>query len=110
MSEEEQKSPAVQYQLELGDEVVAAIVAIGYEFPWTYGRLINSPEFERFRTYFTDDNDWPEDDVDLEAVCGEVHTRGDFVIRDLSSGVVYQGVRLNHDGEDGVWFRYGDPV
>jgi hypothetical protein len=100
----------MQYRLELGGEVVATIVASGYEFPWTYGRLVNSPEFERFRTYFTDDNDWPENDSDLEVLCGDVQAHGRFRIRDLSSGVAYQGVCLNHDGGDGVWFRHGDPA
>ena len=110
VSQGEQKQPAVQYHLELGGEVIAVIVYIGYEFPWTYGKLIESPAFEPFRMYFTDDNDWPEDDPDLEALCGEVHVRGGFLLRDLSSGVAYQGICLNHDGGDGVWFRHGDPV
>ncbi|MEW4487371.1 hypothetical protein AB1L42_04780 [Thalassoglobus sp. JC818] len=46
----------MQYHLELEGEVVATIVSESYEFPWTLGRLLNSPEFEQFQTYFTDDN------------------------------------------------------
>ena len=106
----EPMSPVVRYHLELGGEVVALIEADMYEFPWTYGRLVNSPAFERFRRYFTDDNDWPEDDPELDALCGEVHDRGWFVLRDVSSGVVYPGVLLHHDGRDVVWFRHGDPA
>lgn len=100
----------IRWQPELGGEVVARIDADDYSFPFTYGRLVGSPGFERFRRYFTDDNDWPEDDAELEAVCGEVMDRGRFVLRDVPAGVVYGGVCLNHDGGDGVWFRHGDPA
>jgi hypothetical protein len=101
---------AVRWQLELGDEVVARIDADDYYFPFTYGRLVDSPAFERFRLYFTDDNDWPEDDPQLEALCGEVHDRSGFLLREMTTGVAYRGVCLNHDGGEVVWFRHGAPV
>lgn len=100
----------VQWQLELGDEVVARINAHEYDFPFTYGRLIDSPVFERFRPYFTDDNDWPENDTQLQALCGEVRERGGFLLREIPTGIAYGGVCLNHDGGQVVWFRHGDPV
>jgi hypothetical protein len=96
-----------RWQLELDGEVIARIDADEYAFPWTYGRLVDSPQFERFLRYFTDSNDWPDDDPELEALCGEVHTRGRFVLRALSTGMAYQGVCLNHDGGQMVWFRHG---
>ncbi len=102
-------SHTVRYHLELGGEVVARIDADEYDFPWTYGRLVDSPAFERFRRYFTDDNDWPDDDPELEALCGEVQDKGRFVLRNVASGDAYQGVCLNHDGGGVVWFRHGDP-
>jgi hypothetical protein len=100
----------VRWQLELGDKVIARIDADEYDFPFTYGRLVDSPAFERFRRYFTDDNDWPDDDPQLEALCGEVHDQGCFILREMPTGVAYRGVCLNHDGEQVVWFRHGDPV
>jgi hypothetical protein len=100
----------VRWQLELDREVVARIDADDYSFPFTYGRLVESPAFERFRRYFTDDNDWPDDDPELEALCGEVQARGRFVLREMPSGVAYRGVCLNHDGGEVVWFRHGDPA
>lgn len=100
----------VRWQLELGTEIIARIDADEYDFPFTYGQLVDSPEFERFRRYFTDDNDWLEEDQELEALCGEVLDRGGFVLREVPSGVVYQGVCLNHNGRQVVWFRHGDPV
>jgi hypothetical protein len=100
----------VRWHLELGDEVVARIDADEFSFPFTYGRLVNSPQFERFRQYFTDPNDWPDDDDALEKLCSEVQSHGRFVLRDTSSGIVYEGVCLNHDGTDVVWFRHGGPV
>jgi hypothetical protein len=93
--------------LELGGEVVAGIVDTGeYDFPWTYGTLVESPEFERFRLYFSDPEDWPDDDPTIEALCGEVQSRGGFVLRDSLTGRSHQGVTLNLRGEL-VWFRIG---
>ncbi len=100
----------VRYQLELGGEVIARINAGERDFPWTYGRLVDSPAFERFRRFFTDEADWPDDDPELDALCSDVQSRGGFVLQDMSSGVAYQGVRLNHDGGNSVWFRHGDPM
>jgi hypothetical protein len=71
---------------------------------------VDSPGFERFRRYFTDPEGWPEDDPELETLCGEVQSRGRFVLRKLPDGVTYQGVCLNHDGGQVVWFRHGDPA
>lgn len=103
-------SKVVRWHLELGDEIVARIDADEFSFPFTYGVLVDSPAFERFRRYFTDDTTWPEDDEELEALCGEVDDRDDFVLRDTSTGVAYGGVCLNHNGGQIVWFRHGDPV
>jgi hypothetical protein len=99
-----------EWQLELGCEIVAKIKTAGYEFPFTYGRLVDSSAFERFRKYFTDSNDWPDEDLSLEALCSEVQNRGGFLLRMMSSGVAYRGICLNHDGGQGVWFRHGDPI
>lgn len=98
---------AIRWHLELGGEVVARIAdANEYEFPWTYGVLVDSPEFERSRPYFTDPDDWPEDDPAIEALCGEVDARGDFTLRDLQTGQIYPRMWLNQRGEY-VWFRIG---
>lgn len=98
-----------QWQLELGGEVIARIDTDSYEFPWTYGNLVNSPQFERFRLYFTDPDDWADDDEALETLCGDVEARGGFVIRELATNTVYRSVTLNQD-RDVVWFRFGDPA
>jgi hypothetical protein len=98
---------AVRWHLELGDEVIAQIAdADDYDFPWTYGVLVNSPAFERFRPYFTDSEDWPDDDPAIEALCGEVQDRGGFVLRDHQTGESHPGIGLNQRG-DSVWFRIG---
>ena len=102
--------PIVCYHLGLGGEVAARVDVEGYEYPFAYGRLVDSPAFERFRRYFTDDDDWAEDDPEIEALCGEVQGRGGFMLREMSSGTLYRGVCLNHDGREGVWFRHGDPA
>jgi hypothetical protein len=98
---------AIRWHLELGGEIVARIADTDeYDFPWTYGVLVESPGFERFRPYFTNPDDWPEDDPAIEALCGEVHARGGFALRDFQTGALHQGIRLNQRGES-VWFRIG---
>jgi hypothetical protein len=75
---------AIRWHLELAGEVVAPIADAGdYDFPWTYGTLVSSPEFERFRPYFTDPDEWPDDDPAFEALYGEVQSRGGFILHDL---------------------------
>jgi hypothetical protein len=96
------------WHLELASEVIARIEVDEHDFPFFYGRLVDSPEFERFRRYFTDPEDWPDDDTELEALSGEVQSRGQFVLREMASGIAYRGVCLNHDGAQAVWFRHGD--
>jgi hypothetical protein len=98
-----------RWQLELGGEVIAYIDADAYEFPWTYGNLVDSPRFERFRCYFTDEDTWPDNDPAFEALCEEIGAKGRFTLRDTTTDTLYRGVRLNQ--ENGVvWFRHGDPV
>lgn len=103
-------APIACYRLELGGEVIARIDAETREFPWAYGRLADSPAFERFRRYFADESDRADDDPEIEALCGEIAGRGGFMLREMPSGTLYRGVRLNHDGGEGVWFRHGDPA
>lgn len=100
-------SEAIRWQLELGGEVIARILdAHDYEFPWTYGKLFESPGFERFRVYFTDPEYWPNDDPAIEALCSEVQDRGGFVLRDFQTGQSHPGIIFNQRAES-VWFRIG---
>ena len=77
-----------RWQLELGREVIARIDADFHEFPWTYGSLVDSPQFERFRSYFTSEDEWPEDDPAFEELCGEIQSKGGFAIRDVSTNTL----------------------
>jgi hypothetical protein len=98
---------AVRWHLALGGEVVARLADDGeYDFPWTYARLVDSPQFERFRPYSTDEEDWRDDDPSIEALCAEAQARGGFALRDLQTGAVHEGLRVNQRGES-VWFRIG---
>jgi hypothetical protein len=97
----------VRWHLELGDEVIARIAdAREYEFPWTYGVVVDSPEFERFRSYFTDPDKWLDDDPVMETMCAEVQSRGGFLLRDFQTGLVHQPVTINQNSSY-VWFRIG---
>lgn len=93
-----------QWSLELGGETIASFLATGYEFPWTYARLVESSEFERYRQYFSDEDFWPET-VEFEALCREIRDKGKFTLRCITSGEVHTSFRLNQEGEC-VWFRY----
>jgi hypothetical protein len=99
-------SQEIRWHLELGGELIARISDLhSYEFPWTYGELVDSPKFERFRVYFNDPETWPEDDPEIEKLCGEVHVRGGFLLKDRWTGLEYREITLNHDNDVGVWFR-----
>jgi hypothetical protein len=97
------------WQLELGGALIARIDADSFEFPWTYGTLVDSPQFERFRVYFTNDENWPESDPVFESLCGEIDAKGGFAIREMSTNILYRDVRLNQENNI-VWFRHGDPA
>jgi hypothetical protein len=96
----------VRWQLELGGEVISRIDADDYEFPWTYGRLVDSPGFDRFRVFFGNPDDWPET-PEFEALCREITAKGDFALREVPAAAVYRSVTLRQEGEV-VWFRYGE--
>jgi hypothetical protein len=54
------KLPSVmRWQLELDKEVIARIDVDEFDFPFTYGQLVDSPLFERFRRYFSDPDQSP---------------------------------------------------
>ena len=68
-------NPSVRWQLKFGEHVIANIEnAHASDWPWTYGTLVDSPQFETFRKYFTDwdlnDDDDPEIDGGL---IGDTH-------------------------------------
>jgi hypothetical protein len=92
------------WELILGSDIVGKIVNVGFEFPWTLGMLIDSPDFERFRVYFSDEDDWPETE-EFDAMVDEIRSRGGFQLRNLSSGEQHRSFRLNQQGND-VWFRF----
>jgi hypothetical protein len=92
------------WQLELGDEIIARLQEKSIDFPWINAKLLESPKFERFREYFSDDELWP-DSNEFEALCGEVRSKGRFVLRNLETNTIYENITLNHVGEF-VWFRY----
>lgn len=106
MSEAPFQDPKLERaSLELGGEAIAEIVVDDYEFPWTYGHLLRSEKFERFRTYLSDVDSWPEDDPELEQVCSEVNAKGHFRLRCLRTGIIFTDIVLHHQGSI-VWFRY----
>jgi hypothetical protein len=78
--------------------VVARVEADGSDLPFTYGRPVESPAFERFRRNFTDPNEWPDGGPELEASCGEVRAHGGFLRREVPTGVAYRGVCPTPDG------------
>ncbi|HWV11405.1 MAG TPA: hypothetical protein VN156_17790 [Pseudomonas sp.] len=93
-----------RWYLTLGDTLIATIQGDGHDFPWTLGTLIESPEFERYRVYFSDDEHWPDTQA-FEDLCEEIHHQGRFVLVNVETGERFHNLTLNHDG-DAVWFRY----
>jgi hypothetical protein len=97
-------SQTTVWELGLGDTVFARIRETGYEFPWTYGELLEAEAFERYRAYFEPEDTWPETAA-FEALLDAVIAVGGFWLRDTTTGEKIERVTLNHDGGIGVWFR-----
>lgn len=95
---------STDWQLYLGDTLIATIRCNAFEFPWTHGKLISSPGFDRFRVYFSDEDSWPETQ-EFDDLCEEIDRRGEFSISNTETGERFNNVRLNQSG-DQVWFRY----
>ncbi|MDA0244312.1 MAG: hypothetical protein OT477_12915 [Chloroflexi bacterium] len=91
------------WHLELGGEQIAQLQPDGIDWPWTYAKLLPSPRFEPFRTYFGEVDDWPET-AEFNALYHHIHAQGGFVFHDTTSGNRYHSFTLHHDG-DIVWFR-----
>lgn len=95
----------VRWQLKFGDRVIASIADANFtDWPWTYGRLIDSPMFEKYRKYFTDSELWDDDDPEIDALIEEIRSIGEITLHDAKTGRVYSNPTFNHDGES-VWFR-----
>ena len=71
-------TPSIRWQLRFGDQVIADAYAT--DWPWTYGTLVDSPHFEKFRKYFSDwdlyDDDDPEKDELITNRLAVLHKRG----------------------------------
>lgn len=96
-------TPPSRWLLSLGDAHIATIRTTAFAFPWTHGELVDSPLFDRFRVYFSDDAQWPET-PEFDALLAEIQHSGRFALTDAGSGQRFSNVTLWHDG-DAVWFR-----
>ncbi len=92
------------WQLVLGEQVIATLKEESFDFPWVYAKLFESPMFEQYRVYFSDEDEW-SNTQEFDELCERISTNGGFTLHNLSSGDFYKSFRLNHDGET-VWFRY----
>jgi hypothetical protein len=93
------------WHLELGDEVIAKLQYRSCEFPWIDADIVDSPKFERYRSYFSDFEDWPET-PEFDDLRAEIKAKGDFRLCDQDTGKVEKGVTLYENG-DFATFRFG---
>ncbi|HEY2586415.1 MAG TPA: DUF4274 domain-containing protein [Tepidisphaeraceae bacterium] len=101
------------WQLELGGDVIARMVVDQTEIPWTdsrwtYARLLDASQFNRFRDFFADRELW-SDSPQFDTLLNEIKTRGEFCLRDLRTNQAYLVPRLDHEDEL-VWFRPDEPI
>jgi hypothetical protein len=92
------------WHLELGDEVIAKLQYRSCEFPWIDADIVDSPKFERYRSYFSDFEDWPETQ-EFDDLRAEIEAKGDFRLCDQDTGKVKDMVTLYENG-DFVTFRF----
>jgi hypothetical protein len=92
------------WHLELGDEVIAKLQLRSYEFPWIDAEIVDASKFERYRSYFSDIEDWPEtpESDDLRA---EIEAKGYFQLRDVDNGAVESRITM-YENSDFVTFRF----
>ncbi len=74
------------WTLRLGSEVLAVLWFESFATPWVTVRLEAEDGFERFRGYFGDVEDWPEEDGPFYAMVAEVKARGGFWLSAAGSG------------------------
>jgi hypothetical protein len=96
----------IRWQLRFGDHVIANVEdAHAVDWPWTYGTLVDSPQFERFRKYFTPwDLDDDDDDPEIDELIEIIKKMGEITLHDNKTNRTYTNPVFNHSGES-VWFR-----
>ena len=95
----------IRWELRFGEHVIAKIAdAQSADWPWTYGTLVNSPEFEMYREYFTDSEMWDDNDVELDQLISTIESMGEISLHDLKTERTYNNPTFNQNG-DSVWFR-----
>lgn len=95
----------VRWELRFGEHVVAHIMdAHATDWPWTYGTLVDSPEFEIYRKYFTDWDLSNDDDPVIDELISKIQSLGEITLNDMKTGRIYSNPTFNQNG-DTVWFR-----
>jgi hypothetical protein len=94
----------VEWHLLLGSALVATIQTTDVDFPWTYGDLVDSARFHKYRVYFSDEDDWPETD-EFASLCSEIRDSGSFSLLNTATQQTFRSFRLNHEANI-VWFQY----
>ena len=84
------------WQLELEEEIIATFSDVWTEFPWYHGKIVNSPKFELYRDFFSDDKLW--DLQEFEDLFYKISSKGDFILRDISTNAIYDNAMLYEDG------------
>ena len=84
------------WQLELAEEIIATFSEVRTEFPWYHGKIVNSPKFELYRDFFSEDKLW--DSQEFEDLFYEISSKGDFVLRNISTNTIHNNVILHEDG------------
>lgn len=68
-----------KWELTLGERAMAELWFDSYETPWITVRVKAGPGFDRFRSYFAQEDDWPDEgDRGFESVLDEVTMLGGF--------------------------------
>ena len=95
----------ILWRLRFGDTLIAEIADADYaDWPWTYGRLVDSSTFDRFRKYFTDWDLSDDEDPEIDELIDEIHSMGPITLMDEETNLKYDDPTINQDGY-WIWFR-----
>jgi hypothetical protein len=95
----------IRWRLRFGDTLIAEIAdADCTDWPWTYGRLVDSSTFDRFRKYFTDWDLSDDEDPEIDELIDEIQSMGPITLIDEETNRTYDNPTINQNGNS-IWFR-----
>lgn len=90
------------WTLKLGEDALAELRYDSFETPWLTVLVVAEAGFERFRGYFGELDDWPDADLEFDAMVAEVEAKGGFTLAAEDGEVQSDFTLVNVEAKSGV--------